>query len=105
MKRTTKRVLSAGLASLMIMGSLAGCGGGKEPVSVNVGTGTAGGPDDALLNNEETINLTVFSQTANWSGAQGGWGATLLKDMFNVELTIIPDTDGTAWKRGIWATS
>ena len=36
----------------------------------------------------------MFSQTANWSGAQSGWGAVLLKDMFNVEMTIIPDVDG-----------
>jgi len=44
---------------------------------------------DSILNNEETINLTVFSQLANWSGAQTGWGATLLKDKFNIELNII----------------
>ncbi len=49
---------------------------------------------DPLINNEETLKLTVFSGTANWSGKQTGWGATLLKDMFNVELNIIPDVSG-----------
>ena len=42
-----------------------------------------------------TITLTVYSQLANYSGIQTGWGAVLLKDKFNVELNIIPDQDGT----------
>ncbi len=42
----------------------------------------------------EELALTVFSQTANWSGDQTGWAATLLKDYFNVTMTIVPDTDG-----------
>ena len=46
------------------------------------------------LETGETIKFTVFSQLANWSGDQIGWGGTLLKDLFNVELMIIPDTDG-----------
>lgn len=41
------------------------------------------------------ITLTVYSQTANYSGIQTGWSATLLKDLFNVELNIVPDQDGT----------
>ena len=43
----------------------------------------------------DTIRLDVYSQLANYSGIQGGWGAVLLKDKFNVELNIIPDQDGT----------
>lgn len=75
----------------------------------------AGNPeDDLLINNKETIKLTIFSQTANWSGAQTGWAATLFKDLFNVELNIIPDTDGayqTRMEKGdlgdivIWGTN
>lgn len=42
-----------------------------------------------------TIQLEVYSQLANYSGVQTGWGATLLKDLFNVELVIVPDMDGT----------
>lgn len=80
-----KRVISVCLAVTMILGSLSGCAGAYKPAS-NM---------DDFINNKDTIKLTVFSQTANWSGAQGGWGAVLLKDLFNVELTIIPDTDGT----------
>ncbi|MBP3650595.1 MAG: hypothetical protein J6K73_12535, partial [Clostridia bacterium] len=44
---------------------------------------------------DETITLTAYSQLANYSGIQTGWGATLLKDLFNVELNIVPDMDGT----------
>lgn len=41
------------------------------------------------------IRLDAYSQLANYSGLQGGWGAVMLKDMFNVELNIIPEQDGT----------
>ena len=43
----------------------------------------------------DPIRLEVYSQLANYNGLQTGWGATLMKDMFNVELVIIPDSEGT----------
>ena len=43
----------------------------------------------------ETIKLEVYSQLANYNGLQTGWSAALLKDLFNVEVVIIPDMDGT----------
>lgn len=91
------------LALCLLLSVLSGCSG-----DVTVLT------DDDIIHNKDTIHLTVFSQTANWSGAQTGWAATLLKDMFNVELTIIPDTDGayqTRMEKGdlgdivIWGTN
>jgi putative aldouronate transport system substrate-binding protein len=48
--------------------------------------------DDA--DDQEEVKLTCFSQLANYSGDQTGWGATFLKDRFNIDLTIVPDTDG-----------
>ncbi len=51
--------------------------------------------DTVVDRDGETIRLDVYSQLANYSGIQGGWGAILLKDMFNVELNIIPEQDGT----------
>ncbi len=63
-------------------GMLAGCGGGA----------TGAGSSSAV--SEDELAITIFSQTANWSGDQTGWGATLLKDYFNVTATIVPDTDG-----------
>ncbi len=44
---------------------------------------------------EGIIRLDVYSQLANFSGIQQGWGATLLKDKFGVEINIIPEQDGT----------
>ena len=44
---------------------------------------------------DETIELEVYSQLANYNGKQTGWSAALLKDLFNVEVVIIPDMDGT----------
>lgn len=43
----------------------------------------------------DPIKLEVYSQLANYSGRQTGWSAALLKDLFNVEVVIIPDQDGT----------
>lgn len=43
----------------------------------------------------DPIRLEIYSQLANYNGLQTGWSATLLKDLFNVEVVIIPDQDGT----------
>ncbi len=103
MKKTAKRVLSLLLSAACLLGLLSGCAGQAKVLT-----------DDDIINNVDTISLTVYSQTANWSGAQTGWGAILLKDLFNVELTIIPDTDGayqTRMEKGnlgdivIWGTN
>ena len=51
--------------------------------------------ETAVNRDGETVRLDVYSQLANYSGIQGGWGAVMLKDMFNVELNIIPEQDGT----------
>lgn len=88
MKKTMKKTISVLLAALM----LSGCSYHQKVVSV--ASEDMGTDKDPLINNEETITLTVFSQPANWSGRQIGWGAALLKDMFNVELNIIPDVSG-----------
>ena len=104
MKKFGKRVLSLLLTGAMTAALLSGCGIKKVTVLT----------DDDIINNKEPIKLTVFSQTANWSGAQTGWSAVLLKDLFNVEITIIPDTDGayqTRMEKGdlgdivIWGTN
>ncbi len=55
----------------------------------------AGLADTVVNRDAPTIRLDVYSQLANYSGIQQGWGATLLKDKFNVELNIIPEQDGT----------
>ena len=51
--------------------------------------------NDLFPLDDETITLEVYSQLANYNGLQTGWSAALLKDLFNVEVVIIPDSDGT----------
>ncbi len=131
--------LIAGLTSLAMLGTLAGCGA-KTPDELAGGDGDSGnaavttanngdntdaaadGGDNAvteggdtanasdgsdttanpygaeyfadLYGTDEPIQLTVFSQLANYSGKLTGWFAEVMKREFNVEMTIIPDTDG-----------
>lgn len=42
----------------------------------------------------DSIQLTVYSQLANYSGKMTGWFAQIMKEKFNVEMTIVPDTEG-----------
>lgn len=40
------------------------------------------------------VTLTVYSQLANYSGIQTGWMGDVLLEKFNVQLNIVPETDG-----------
>lgn len=66
-------VLLTGSIVLGTTGTLTGCGNKKN----------------------EAITLTVYSQLANYSGMQTGWGADLLKDKFNVKLKYVQAEAGT----------
>jgi len=57
-------------------------------------TAEAADTDFSELYGEDTIQLTVFSKLANYSGKITGWFGKILKDQFDCEVTIIPDTDG-----------
>ncbi|MBP1547414.1 MAG: hypothetical protein J6A37_12575 [Oscillospiraceae bacterium] len=48
-----------------------------------------------LYGTEEPINITIYSQLANYSGELTGWFAELMKKKYNCVMTIIPDSDGT----------
>ena len=69
---------------------LAGCGSSSSSSSSDSKSGSDSTSEVAA----DEMAITVFSQTANWSGDQVGWGATLLKDYFNLTATIVPDTNG-----------
>jgi putative aldouronate transport system substrate-binding protein len=95
-KRLICMLLALSLLTCLLSGcmpklpaSAASASAGSASASASASAAISSSVDDS-----EPVSLTVFSQTANWSGAQAGWGATLLKDMFNIDLTIIPDTDG-----------
>ncbi len=74
-KRVVKKATALALSLAFVMGTMSGCTGG---------TGGSGKP----------ITLTVYSQTANFSGEQTGWSGQVLLDEFNVILNIVPDADG-----------
>ena len=73
-----KKLLALILCLTMLLPAAAGLA--EEPTAP---------PEDGI------IRLDVYSQLANFSGIQQGWGATLLKDKFGVEINIIPEQDGT----------
>lgn len=77
-KKALKNALVMGLSATMIMGLFSGCGTTSSSSS----------------SDKDTITLTVFSERANYSGLQVGWAAQVLKEKFNVELNIVPNTDG-----------
>lgn len=80
-KNIWKKAVSLMLAGSMIIGTattISGCGSSKK---------------------SGTVTLDVYSQTANYSGLQGGWMADILKEKFNVKLNIIPDGDGVLQTR------
>lgn len=77
----TKRI-SIVLVLVLIVLSFAACG--KKP----------SGDKTGKTNKGEPITLTVYSQTANYSGEQIGWFAKILLDKFNVKVNIVNDDDG-----------
>ena len=84
-----KKILSLALALLMLLGSVSALAEHDVPYYEITS-------DVLSLNpSSEPIRLEVYSQLANYNGLQTGWSATLLKDLFNVEVVIIPDQDGT----------
>ncbi len=107
-----KKIL-AGVLSAAMAGSLASCSGATTPempdssdaAQNEAATGAenpgdsaepaaGGGNDLSSLYGDETIKLTVYSQLANYSGELTGWFAEVMKREFNVEMNIIPDSEG-----------
>lgn len=102
MKKTMKRLLALLLAIATVF-AMTACSGDTNTPSGGSSTNGEDDGDTSSLSEEvlpygsderEEVTLTVFSQLANWSGNQGGWSAVLLKDMLNINLVIIPDTNG-----------
>lgn len=72
-----RKWLSLTLTIVLVLSLITGCSGGSK----------SGSSDDP-------ISLTVYSQTANYSGELTGWFAQELLERFNVKINIIPDTEG-----------
>lgn len=116
-----KKVM-AGVTAAVLMGSLAGCSTpgssknkdkdeDKDTASVSTEAGGDSADDDdeggseggssssgdaltAVDFDAPPVQLVCYSQLANYSGKLTGWFAEVLKAKFNVEMTIIPETDG-----------
>lgn len=75
-KLFSKKLLSVLLVSSMVIGSasaLTGCNSKKG---------------------DDVVKLDVYSQLANFSGAQTGWSADILKKELGIEINIIPEGNG-----------
>lgn len=80
MKKTfSKKMLSGALVTAMLVTSTAG-------LSACGNSGSA---------SKEPVTLTVYSQLANYQGAQIGWAADILLKKLNVKLNIVPESSGT----------
>ncbi|MCL1820578.1 MAG: extracellular solute-binding protein [Oscillospiraceae bacterium] len=81
-----KKWIALASAALMLI-ALAAC---------DAGGGSSGGGSTSGGKKGEPIDLVIYSQTANFSGEMNGWGAEILREKFNVNITIINDgVDGT----------
>lgn len=67
-----KKIVALFLTIVMTMSLFTACGSGAD----------------------EPITLTIYSQTANYSGEMTGWFAQEMLERYNVKLLIVPDTDG-----------
>lgn len=76
-----KKVLSLVLSLVLMVSMLAACGNKEAGVT-------------AEEEKEEPITLTIYSQTANYSGEMTGWFAQIMLERFNVKIHLVPDTDG-----------
>jgi hypothetical protein len=80
-----KKIICLALAMATVVPfAMTGCQSGSAKV-------TYGGATASTTNYSKAkpITLTVFSQTANFSGTQGGWFAKILNDKFKITLKII----------------
>ena len=107
--------IAAGVLALAMAASFAGCGSSTTNDTASTTASASDGADNggdaaaddgdssassgevaslSELYGDETIQLTAYSQLANYSGKLTGWFAKILKDKFNCEITIIPEADG-----------
>ncbi|MCL2002827.1 MAG: hypothetical protein FWG72_02345 [Oscillospiraceae bacterium] len=82
-------VLLIALSSACALGG-GGGGGGGDPG----GADPSGDPGGSPGGSGGPVDLVIYSQLANFSGVQAGWAAQILKEKFNVTVSIIPEADG-----------
>ncbi|MCL2662494.1 MAG: hypothetical protein FWE83_04095 [Oscillospiraceae bacterium] len=88
----SKKLLAVLLVFVLLVPIIAGCTNGAD----QNGAQGDGEPGDGTVHTGEPIDLIIYSQLANFSGQMTGWGAEILRDKFNVNITIINNSvDGT----------
>lgn len=102
-----KKFLAATLVAAMAMSMLAGCGSTPAANAPAADTKTeeaapAASDDGAAATEEsaasgDTLTIEVYDAAANYQGVQTGWFGKVVKDKFNIELSIIaPQVAGDA---------
>ncbi len=91
-----KRKFLVLLLSMVVSLAVVGCTNPYETSLTTTGAsgGTTGTGTTATTERGEPIELTVYSQLANYSGQMTGWFAQIMLEEFNVILNIIPDSEG-----------
>jgi multiple sugar transport system substrate-binding protein/putative aldouronate transport system substrate-binding protein len=88
-----KKLLTLLLAVIMVLALGGGCaettGGGLQ------NTDGSGFGASEHSGSDGLIDLTIYSQTANFAGVQGGWAGAVLEERFGVRVTIVNEMDGT----------
>jgi len=90
-----KKIISLLCVAALSVGMLAGCEkGGAGSDGGNGGNGNSGGGGTTTAQ-EKPMRIEVFDVAANYQGVQSGWFAKVVKDRFNLELSILaPQVSG-----------
>ncbi|MCR5177616.1 MAG: sugar ABC transporter substrate-binding protein [Lachnospiraceae bacterium] len=111
-----KKIVSLFAATAMVVGTLAGCGGGAaQPAATDSGTpaadtsapaatpstdtasSDAAAPAADAAGGNDLLELEIYDAAANYQGLQTGWFDKVVKDRFNLDLNIIaPQVAGDA---------
>jgi multiple sugar transport system substrate-binding protein/putative aldouronate transport system substrate-binding protein len=93
-----KKLFALILAVIMVLAFGAGCAetlGGNDGDLRNTDNNGGGEVSGVIGNTEGLTELTIYSQTANFAGVQGGWAGLVLEERFGVRVTIVNEMDGT----------
>ncbi len=93
-----KKVLALLLSIALVIGCLAGCSKKEGDGGSGSSTGTTGSTDSSSSTKErEELTIEIYDKAANYQGMQEGWFAQVVKERFNIKLSIIaPQVAGDA---------
>ena len=89
MKKLNRQILIGLLASVIVLGPLAGCKGTQTASSASTQTQASNSSAASGSKYKDFIKVDVFDTQANYQGVQSGWFGKLVKDKFNMSLNMI----------------